>query len=125
MPQAIASRKQAPAIIGVEHGAVGVEIRDVGKYTREAQFFGAQNAAATFVLQGAKAARKRHLLRIVDRLVAKNQDGKPVHAGTDVRRLLRCQWRAQVKALNLGDKFGMDGFDAHVQTGEIAGDSID
>ncbi len=108
MPQPVADREQAPAVVERHRPVVLVEVRDIGKGGRQAVFVGRAQAGVQRQLDLAQTAGKGELLLVVDVLIVEHQHRVSVHAGMDVGDLGGGQRLAHVDALDLAGKARAD-----------------
>ena len=83
VPEAIAERVMAPAIVGLHDRAVGVEIRDVGDRLVAEPALREGAAPGTLVQPTVEPFAERELLGVGERLIAEDENGVLVHAGAD------------------------------------------
>ena len=120
MPQHVAEAKQAGAVIARAETAVAVEVGYVVDFVAEAAGRALHDVAAGG-FQRAEIAAERHLLVIVDALVAEDEDGKTIHAGLDGGHLGLGLRSAEVSTEDFGPKLdGAIGLDRLDRDGHVS-----
>ena len=83
VPEPVAERAQADAVVGLAHLVVAVEVRDVGHLQLQPAILGLAHLAAGGDFQFAEAAAEGQLGVVVKALVVEDQHSEAVHAGLD------------------------------------------
>ena len=85
MPEAIAQRVVAPAIVGLHDPALGIEVRDVGNCLVAEPALREGPAPGALVQAAVEPLAERELLGVGEHLIAEDEHGVLVHAGADRR----------------------------------------
>ena len=104
VPEAIAERVHAPAVVGFQDLAVLVEVRDVGERLVPEAVLAEGAAPGLGVQLAVEALGERELLVVGERLIVEDQDGVLVHPRPDLGERLGIVDLAEVDRAHLGDE---------------------
>jgi hypothetical protein len=105
VPEHVAEREQPPPVVARQHPAVAVEVGDVVDLHRQPPLRALRDVAGRH-LELAEMPAEGDLLRVVDPLVAEDEDAVAVHAVFDRRGLRRRDAARDVHAGDLAHEAG-------------------
>jgi hypothetical protein len=112
MPEAVADRIQASAVIARERPVVLVEVGDIGERVGQTVLLRTAQAGGNGQLDFAEALREGQLLLVGEGLIVEDQHGVLVHALVNGRNILGRERLGEVEAGGLADETRTDLADA-------------